>query len=427
MGECMVGAGKAAKTRMASVSLSPQGHAADADGRGSGRSLVLVRGSGPGIDSTPQERVASTTLTLLGPSAKDSTAAEVPASDESPADDGSDREGKPGPGRRAARSSTVSSGADHVAHEQHDTLGSLPKLPGSALNRHHLGEVDNSSKSIRQRLTATVRNLIHEFLPSGAGDSQAERYAIARGWLSQGEHQKDDMELEAQQLMMVLWSVQRVEVSLPLVPRVVPYAAHVCVCCCPCQNFEEFRPPVSHQLFAVCVFPLVALFFALLVFAAPFADVEDGREANWVHFMALGLGASLVFQVPVALILSLTRIPMSWSSAVLSTIPGGILTSALAWGVSEIFGYPFVFVPITCGFPGFLLTVYITFRLMPTQLRKLHRVRIQMVTAVVVSVLTLLVMGCWAVHRLGFVMLADNGLWQSVFTLLLPIMKMTFR
>lgn len=90
-------------------------------------------------------------------------------------------------------------------------------MPGSALNRHHLGEVDNSSKSIRHRLTATVRNLIHEFLPSGAGDSQAERYAIARGWLSQGEHQKDDMELEAQQLMMVLWSVQRVEVSLPLV------------------------------------------------------------------------------------------------------------------------------------------------------------------------------------------------------------------
>lgn len=63
------------------------------------------------------------------------------------------------------------------------------------------------------------------------------------------------------------------------------------------QHFAEFNPPFTHQLFIVVMFPLVCLLVSLLVFAAPFAKVEDGPEANWLHFIALGAGAGLVYQV----------------------------------------------------------------------------------------------------------------------------------
>jgi len=194
------------------------------------------------------------------------------------------------------------------------------------------------------------------------------------------------------------------------------------------QLFKQYDPPLWKQISMMIVFPIACLAAGILVFIAPFAEVEDGVSANWVHFLALGYGAWLVYQVPVALILALTRIPMSWRTTVVVTLPGGVLMSLLAWGIPFFSGvYPFKFVPITCGFPGFLLSLFLTYRALPRSLRTLRRVRMQLIAAVIVSVLTLVVMACWAFHRLGFATLADDGLWQSAFTLLLPLMKFSFR
>lgn len=118
-----------------------------------------------------------------------------------------------------------SGGGSDSADEKGDNIGKIPTfdIPLSSRRQRARSAAFGGgfgSSSFNQRLTKTVRNLIHEFLPSGANASEAERFAAARGWLSTKDH-GDELATEARELWMVLWSEARVAVRVGEVDRAV--------------------------------------------------------------------------------------------------------------------------------------------------------------------------------------------------------------
>ena len=185
-------------------------------------------------------------------------------------------------------------------------------------------------------------------------------------------------------------------------------------------------------------------------FLLPRNDVEDGAWDNWWHYVALGLAEYLVtqvpphacdtplqpgcsfsrvlaLQVPIATLEAMTKIPMPWRLRLLLPVPGALVMMLLAFSLSVAFSYPVWYTPVTCGFPGFIIVLALTYKSFPRSLRSLPNVRKHMLLAVATSSLMLVAMSTWAVHRLGFVALADSGLWQTLFAMLLPVIKFSFR
>lgn len=242
----------------------------------------------------------------------------------------------------------------------------------------------------------SIRRLARQFLETNAEVGRSKVLAQDMGWLS-----KDANELEEKNM----WTVQRA------------------------ADFEVFKAttPMWKQLGSVVLMPLLAFTLGLSVHMAPMGHVSDGPAANWVHTFDVMWGSFISYQVPVALVRAFTRCPISVRKTLIATLPSSLLSGVLAYGLQIIWGYPLPFLPVIACFPGYMLSLAITYFLMPKAFKKFKATRRQLTAAIVIGQLTLGILAIWSIHRTIFVQIEDRPILQALMTLLLPIMKLVFR
>ena len=96
------------------------------------------------------------------------------------------------------------------------------------------------------------------------------------------------------------------------------------------KRFAAYRPSVCWQLMVILAFAVGTFIVLESSYLLPLADVSEGSAANGMHYAMIGYSGLLMFQFPVALIFSLTRTPVSVSSALKALLPGSLLAVVIS-------------------------------------------------------------------------------------------------
>ena len=216
------------------------------------------------------------------------------------------------------------------------------------------------------------------------------------------------------------------------------------------RDFDASPASSCGHLAVLTAFIVASLAAVLTIFAIPFGNVDDGpwSRGNIQQMVALGYSGLLVYQLPVALICTLNHLPPDPRWVAKAVFPASVLFFVvvftlshwcvanglcLLWPLHVVLTsryhrvYPVPYVPVTCGFPGFVTAVVVAYKLIPRHLRAFAKTQRETIAAVTVALLTLVVLAAWAAHRSAFAALREWPLWQSLFTVLLPAMKFFFR
>ena len=282
-----------------------------------------------------------------------------------------------------------------------------------------------------RRVTRSIRDVARSMIGPQAPPGDSYRFVASRGWVPRDEslrHARDRS----------VWSVERAQEFAQYVLGAnsvdgweCDVLTRVCVVGCLCLVLlsRRFNASFLTQLMYPICFPVVSLLFAILPFTVPYGQLSDGYEGNTSLFISLAIGAWLVYFAPISMIINLTKIPVKSSQQLGTTIVCALAFGLSSYLMARFWVFPVPFVTIIGAFPGFLLCVVLVYKVMiPHTLRARNPHTAKAIkTGVLVSALSLVMMGLWAAFRVAFVLVQDSGHWQTVMCVAIPILKMSAR